>query len=295
MIRNLAQWLDDLNGALRLLIRSGDRALDRDLALLGKVLVGEVLSVPLHIDRGIGAIGVNRSDLRRQLAQSILCLRVALDLNVIGGVKAHDMRGYLDLHLYGHAVVRQSRDLKLVAGATQAVDLRPLNGRLVLSLAVLHDHGHRGRQHVHQVRDLGVVRNLNVGNRLNVVGRLGILVHHSHIAGHLSAIKLNRAGNLHGTGSAEYLVRDVGQVPGVNVKQVGRAIGIGRHNLLGHLLVQVLLGRTLGHAKRLSLEFGNGPRRLTNIDVHDGVDIVDALELADELVGAGLGKGLIDV
>ena len=55
------------------------------------------------------------------------------------------MRGHLDLHLYGHAVVRQARDLKLVAGAAQAIDLRPLNGRLVLSLAILHDHRHRGR------------------------------------------------------------------------------------------------------------------------------------------------------
>ena len=215
------QRLDDLDRALRLLIRSGNHALDRDLALLGKVLVGKVLGVPLHVDREIRAIGVNRSDLRRQLAQSIRCLRVALDLNVISGVKAHDMRGYLDLHLYGHAVVRQARDRELVAGVAQAIDLRPLNGRLVLSLAVLHDHRHRERQHVHQVRDLGIVRNLNVGNRLNVVGRLGILVHHSHVAGHLGAIKLNRAGNLRGTGFDEQLVRNVGEVPRVNVEQIG--------------------------------------------------------------------------
>ena len=74
------------------------------------------------------------------------------------------MRGYLDLHLYGHTVVRQTRDLNLVAGATQAINLRPLNGRLVLSLAVLHDYRHLGRKLVHQIRDLGIVRNLNVGN-----------------------------------------------------------------------------------------------------------------------------------
>ena len=221
MVGNLAQRLNNLNGALRLLARAGDRALNRDLALLGKVLVGETLDVPRHVDRGIGAIGVKRSDLRRQLFQSIRCLRVALDFNVIGGVKAHDMRGHLDLNRHGHAVVRQARDRELVAGAAQAIDLRPLNGRLVLSLAVLHDHRHRGRQHVHQVRDLGIVRNLNVGNRLNVVGRLGILVHHSHVAGHLGAIKLNRAGNLHGTGFDEQLVRNVGEVPRVNVEQIG--------------------------------------------------------------------------
>ena len=295
MVGNLAQRLDDLNGALRLLVRAGDRALDRDLAFLGKALVAEVLGVPLHVDRGIRAIGVNRSDLRRQLFQSIRCLRVALDLNVISGAQAHDMRGYLDLDRHGHAVVRQAHDRELVAGAAQAIDLRPLNGRLRRGLAVLHDHRHRGRQHVHQVLDLSVVRNLDVGNRLNVIGRLGILINHGHAADHLGAISLDRARNLHRAGSVEYLFRDVRQVPHVNVEQIGRAVRIGRHNLLGHLLVQILLGRTLGYTKRLGLELGDGPRRLANVDVHDSVDVVDVLELADELIGASTGEGLGDV
>ena len=121
------------------------------------------------------------------------------------------------------------------------------------------------------------------------------MIHHGHIAGHLGAVELNRARDLHRAGSVEQLVRDVRKIPNVNVEQIGRAIGIGRHNLLGHLGVQILLGRTTGNAKRLGFELGDGSRRLGDVDVHDSVDVVDILELADEFIRTLLGERLGEV
>ena len=128
-----------------------------------------------------------------------------------------------------------------------------------------------------------------------MVGRLGLLIHHGHIAGHLGTVELNRTRDLHGSGSVEQLVRDVRKIPHVNVEQIGRAVGVSRHNLLGHLGVQILLGRALGNTKRLGLELGNGSRRLGDVDVHDSVDVVDILELTDEFVCALLGERLGEV
>ena len=65
--------------------------------------------------------------------------------------------------------------------------------------------------------------------------------------------------------------------------------------MLGHLRVQILLGRALGNAKRLGLELGDGSRRLGDVDVHDSVDAVDILELADEFVRTLLGERLGEV
>ena len=106
MIRNLAQWLDDLDGALRLLIRAGNSAHNRNFTFLGKVLVGETLGIPRYVGFGIGTVRVNRRDRGGQLGLSLIRLGIALDLNLVNGIKIHDMRRHLNLSLYGHAVVR---------------------------------------------------------------------------------------------------------------------------------------------------------------------------------------------
>ena len=106
MIRNLAKRFDDLDRALCLLIGTGNLALDRDLALLGKVLVGEALGIPRYVGFGIGTVRVNRRDRGGQLGLSLIRLGIALDLNLVNGIKVHDMRRHLDPGLYGHAVVR---------------------------------------------------------------------------------------------------------------------------------------------------------------------------------------------
>ena len=106
MIRNLTKRFDDLDGALRLLIRAGNRALNRNFTFLGKVLVGETLGIPRYLGFGIGTVRVNRRDRSGQLGQSISRLGIALDLNLVNGIKVHDMRRHLDLSLNGHAVVR---------------------------------------------------------------------------------------------------------------------------------------------------------------------------------------------
>ena len=88
------------------MIGTGNLALDRDLALLGKVLVGETLGVPLHVDIGLGIIRVNRRDRGGQLGQNVIRLGAAHDHNVFSDIDVDNMRGYLDLSLNGHAVVR---------------------------------------------------------------------------------------------------------------------------------------------------------------------------------------------
>ena len=104
--RNLGIALHDRNRALCLLIGTGNLALDRDLALLGKVLVGETLGVLLHVDIGLGIIRVNRRDRSRQPGQNVVRLGAAHDHNVFSDIDVDNMRRHLDLNLYGHAVVR---------------------------------------------------------------------------------------------------------------------------------------------------------------------------------------------
>ena len=62
VIRNLTKRFDDLDGALRLLIRAGNRALNRNFTFLGKVLVGEIIGIPRYAGFGIGIVRVDRRD-----------------------------------------------------------------------------------------------------------------------------------------------------------------------------------------------------------------------------------------